>query len=124
MGCNRISGRPGGEDGFPEIENRHWAVGRQSQPRRRAGCLLVTTESHKPRKLDRRPAEAGEAVHALMRPSVTAASQRILAPLSAAEADALIGFLSRIVIAHESVTRPGAGCRPPARKGEDRARNA
>jgi hypothetical protein len=30
------------------------AGGGQSQPRRKAGRVLVTTESHRPRKLDRR----------------------------------------------------------------------
>ena len=91
-------------EALDRLEARGWVARRLSPNDRRAWQFNLT--------------EAGEAFHTSMRPSVTAASQRILAPLSATEADALIGLLSKIVIAHESIARPGAGRRTPTRKGK------
>jgi MarR family transcriptional regulator, temperature-dependent positive regulator of motility len=60
---------------------------------------------------------AGEAFHEGMRPRVTAISRRITAPLSPAEAGTFLDLLTRLVVEHETHARPGAGRRPPRRRG-------
>jgi DNA-binding MarR family transcriptional regulator len=65
---------------------------------RRARCLFLTEEG----RLRRDTA----------RPDMLAASARMLDPLDAAERDAFLGMLLRLVEHHEALARPGAGRRP------------
>lgn len=63
------------------------------------------------------PTAAGISFHDAMRPVVTAASRRITAPLSPEERETLLDLLTRVVVANEEHARPGAGRRPPRRRG-------
>jgi len=55
----------------------------------------------------------GAALRNRLRPSLVAAQQRLLAPLSKTERAALIDMLVRVIEANESYARPGNGRRKP-----------
>lgn len=59
---------------------------------------------------------AGEALFEALAPPVRAVARRILSPLSTEEADTFLTLLVRLVDAHETHARPGAGRRKPERK--------
>jgi MarR family transcriptional regulator, temperature-dependent positive regulator of motility len=62
----------------------------------------------------------GAALRQRLRPSLVAAQERLLAPLSKAERTALLDMLVRLVEAHESYARPGNGRRKPRRKANSK----
>ncbi|UPY37402.1 MarR family transcriptional regulator [Sediminicoccus sp. KRV36] len=82
---------------------RRGLVARGIQPKdRRAGAFTLTPQ--------------GEALSDTLREHTRAAARRILAPLSPAEGQTLLGLLARLIEAHEAHARPGAGRKPPRRK--------
>jgi DNA-binding MarR family transcriptional regulator len=54
----------------------------------------------------------GRALRDAVRPAMLAANARVLEPLDAAEQDAFLRLLIRLVEHHEAVAQPGAGRRP------------
>jgi DNA-binding MarR family transcriptional regulator len=62
-------------------------------------------------RLTRRGAE----LRRRLRPSLLAAQERLLAPLSPAERTALLSMLSRVIAANHSYARPGSGRRKTRR---------
>ncbi|WP_232478862.1 MarR family winged helix-turn-helix transcriptional regulator [Roseomonas rosulenta] len=64
---------------------------------------------------------AGHALRAEFAVQARTVSRRLLAPLTDAEAETLLDLMARLVDAHETHARPGAGRRPPrrARREED-----
>jgi DNA-binding MarR family transcriptional regulator len=58
---------------------------------------------------------AGHALRAEFAVQARAVARRLLAPLTEAEAETLLGLMARLVDAHETHARPGAGRRPPRR---------
>lgn len=85
------------------LERRGFVLRRVSPEDRRAWSFALTP--------------AGEAFHEGVRPRVRATSARITAPLSPTERETLLDLLTRLVIVHETHARPGAGRRPPRRRG-------
>jgi DNA-binding MarR family transcriptional regulator len=55
-----------------------------------------------------------------LRPSLLAAQQRLLSPLSKAERTALLDMLVRVIEANDSYARPGNGRRKPRRKSDSK----
>jgi len=53
-----------------------------------------------------------------LRPSLIAAQERLLAPLSKAERSALMDMLVRVIEANDAYARPGSGRRKPRRKAD------
>jgi MarR family transcriptional regulator, temperature-dependent positive regulator of motility len=60
--------------------------------------------------------ERGAALRRRLRPSLLAAQEHLLAPLSPNERGALLDMLVRVIEANESYARPGNGRRKPQRK--------
>lgn len=60
--------------------------------------------------------ERGAALRRHLRPSLLAAQERLLAPLSRDERTALLDMLVRVIEANDSYARPGNGRRKPQRK--------
>jgi DNA-binding MarR family transcriptional regulator len=88
-----------------EILERKGLVKRQIDPAdRRARQLSVT----------RRGAE----LRRRLRPSLLAAQERLLAPLTKAERLALLDMLARVIEANDSYARPGNGRRKPRRRSD------
>jgi DNA-binding MarR family transcriptional regulator len=58
---------------------------------------------------------AGLALRAELAAPARAVARRMLGPLTEAEAETLLALLARLVDAHETHARPGAGRRPPRR---------
>jgi len=78
-------------------------VRRQTDPNdRRARQLFVT--------------RYGSTLRNRLRPSLIAAQERLLAPLSKAERSSLIDMLVRVIEANDAYARPGNGRRKPRRK--------
>jgi MarR family transcriptional regulator, temperature-dependent positive regulator of motility len=59
--------------------------------------------------------DRGAALRRRLRPSLLAAQERLLAPLSQNERSALLDMLARVIEANESYARPGNGRRKPQR---------
>ena len=59
----------------------------------------------------------GAALRNRLRPSLVAAQERLLAPLSRTERSALIDMLVRVIEANDSYARPGNGRRKPRKAG-------
>jgi len=55
-----------------------------------------------------------------LRPSLRAAQERLLAPLSKTERTAFLDMLVRLIEAHDSYARPGNGRRKPRRKSDSK----
>jgi hypothetical protein len=53
-----------------------------------------------------------------LRPSLLAAQERLLAPLTKAERLALLDMLARVIEANDSYARPGNGRRKPRRRSD------
>jgi DNA-binding MarR family transcriptional regulator len=88
-----------------EILEQKGLVKRQIDPAdRRARQLFVT----------RRGAE----LRRRLRPSLLAAQERLLAPLTKTERMALLDMLARVIEANDSYARPGNGRRKPRRRTE------
>ena len=85
------------------LERRGFVLRRVSPEDRRAWSFALTP--------------AGEAFHEGVRPRVRSTSARITAPLSPTERETLLDLLTRLVIVNETHARPGAGRRPPRRRG-------
>ena len=62
--------------------------------------------------------ERGGALRRRLRPSLLAAQERLLAPLSPEERTALLDMLVRVIEANDSYARPGNGRRKPQRKSK------
>jgi MarR family transcriptional regulator, temperature-dependent positive regulator of motility len=62
--------------------------------------------------------ERGGALRRGLRPSLLAAQERLLAPLSPDERTALLDMLVRVIEANDSYARPGNGRRKPQRKSK------
>ena len=62
--------------------------------------------------------EPGAALRRRLRPSLLAAQERLLAPLSPNERGALLDMLVRVIEANESYARPGNGRRKPQRNSK------
>jgi DNA-binding MarR family transcriptional regulator len=78
-------------------------VDRRIDPKdRRARQLFVTRE--------------GASLREQLRPSLVAAQQKLLAPLSKAEQSNLLHMLVRVIEANDTYARPGNGRRKPHRK--------
>jgi DNA-binding MarR family transcriptional regulator len=60
--------------------------------------------------------EPGAALRRRLSPSLLAAQERLLAPLSPDERTALLDMLARVIEANDSYARPGNGRRKPQRK--------
>lgn len=60
--------------------------------------------------------ERGAALRRRLSPSLLAAQERLLAPLSPDERTALLDMLARVIEANDSYARPGNGRRKPQRK--------
>ena len=58
----------------------------------------------------------GSTLRNRLRPSLVAAQERLLAPLSKAERSALMDMLVRVIEANDTYARPGNGRRKPRRK--------
>jgi MarR family transcriptional regulator, temperature-dependent positive regulator of motility len=88
-----------------EVLEQKGLVKRQIDPAdRRARQLFVT----------RRGAE----LRRRLRPSLLAAQERLLQPLTKAERTALLEMLARVIEANDSYARPGNGRRKPRRKAD------
>jgi DNA-binding MarR family transcriptional regulator len=77
-------------------------VERRVHPDDRRARLLSATRS-------------GERLRRQLRPSASAAQERLLAPLSVREGRLFLDFLTRLVEGKETYARPGNGRRPPRR---------
>ncbi|WP_240790181.1 MarR family winged helix-turn-helix transcriptional regulator [Roseomonas sp. HF4] len=58
---------------------------------------------------------AGQVLRAEFAVQARAVARRLLAPLTEAEAETMLDLMARLVDAHETHARPGAGRRPPRR---------
>ena len=61
----------------------------------------------------------GAALRRRLKPLALTAQERIMAPLTAAERELFLKFLTRIVEGNQSYARPGNGRRRPRRKGPE-----